>query len=96
MKNDFKVGDWVLTSDNANGWGSVPNVVNNKILKITKIDLQDLLNDGGRIYFNNGIKTAGKEVLRKATLNEIPIQFRPKITITKQQKEQLIKTIKEI
>ena len=66
----YKVGDWVLTSNNANGWGSGVSEVNNKILKITKIDLEDLEFHGNRYYFGKEM-TAGKEIVRLATPEEI-------------------------
>ncbi len=66
----YKVGDWVLTSNNANGWGSSSGEINNKILQISRIDYDDLATHGGRYYF--GIKrTAGEEIVRLATPKEI-------------------------
>lgn len=66
----LKVGDWVLTSEKANGWGSSSAEINNKILKITKIDKSERLEYGGRYYFDN-LRTIGQEILRKATEEEI-------------------------
>ena len=66
----FKVGDWVLLGGNANGWGSSPHSVNNKILQITKIDLEDQFNVGGIYYFGKEM-TVGKEIIRKATPAEV-------------------------
>ena len=69
-EKEFKVGDWVLTSEKANGWGSSPAEINNKILKIKKIDKSERLEYGGKYYFDN-LRTIGQEILRKATEEEI-------------------------
>lgn len=67
----FEVGDWILTTNNAHGWGARREDVCNKILQITKIDLEDLTPFGGRISFDK-IITVGKEIERKALPHEIP------------------------
>lgn len=69
-EEEFKVGDWVLLSNNANGWGSLSENVNNKILQITKINSSDKPERGGRYFFGSGI-TVGQEIVRKATPEEI-------------------------
>lgn len=78
---EYKVGDWVLLSNTANGWGAYPEEVNNKILQITKIDLEDNSEKGGRYYFGKGVKIIGKEIVRKATPQEIEEATKPKIII---------------
>lgn len=70
MKEEYKVGDWVLTSGYADGWGSSPKAVNNKILRVTKIDLGDDSEYGGIYYFDKE-RTVGAEIVRKATPEEI-------------------------
>lgn len=67
-ENEFKVGDWVLLSNYANGWGSLG--IRNKILQITNIDLTIDSVYGGKYYFGDE-RTVGKEIIRKATLKEI-------------------------
>ena len=66
----YRVGDWVLTSNNADGWGSYKEQVCGRILKITSIDLEDRKEYGGRFTFKN-YRTVGKEIVRKATEEEI-------------------------
>ena len=60
-----KVGEWVLTSDNADGWGSSIEDVNNKILQIESID------SDGYVKFENGLVTNVTEIERPATEDEI-------------------------
>jgi len=79
-EDGFKVGDYVLLSNNAHGWGSLAESVNNKMLQITKIDLKDQSDVGGRYYFGR-YKTVGQEIVRKATSEEIAKAQTPNITI---------------
>jgi len=67
---EYEVGEWVLLSGTAWGWGSPPEDVNNKILKITEIDKRWHSNNGGK-YFFDGAATVGKEIVRRATRDEI-------------------------
>ena len=69
-EQQFKVGDYVLLSNNARGWGALSEEVENQILQITKIDLLDRKDDGGRYYFGK-LTTVGKEIVRLATEEEI-------------------------
>ena len=71
----YKVGDWVLTSNDANGYGSNRESICGKILQITEIDLEDMGEYGGRYFFNNDLRTVEQEIVRKALPNEIPIGF---------------------
>lgn len=82
---EFKVGDWVAVTEEVDG----------NISKVGTIGILDRIdtNDCSIPYIVSG---SWCRRIRLATLQEIPTQFRPKITLTKQQKEQLIKTIKEI
>jgi len=74
----YKVDDWVLLSSNAGGYGARPCEISNKILQITKINLDDRPECGGRYYFGDDIRTVGKEIVRKATPEEIKQAIRPK------------------
>lgn len=67
---NYKIGDWVLTSKNAGGCGSFIDPVSDRILQITKIDLEDLPNYGGRYYFGKE-RTVGQEIVRLATQEEV-------------------------
>lgn len=71
-----KIGDWVLLSNNAYGWGACKEDSNNLIVFINKIDYDDVSEEKGRIYFKNKkgitVTTVGKEVVRKALPHEIP------------------------
>jgi hypothetical protein len=64
----FKVGDWVLLSNFANGYGSYSEQVNGKVLQITKIS-------GDKVYFPKDrlgeVKTILENIKRKATEEEI-------------------------
>lgn len=70
-EEEFKVGDIVLLSNNAHGWGATVKEIDNKVLKITKIDQQDRKSEGGRYYFGNNIRTVGQEIVRIASPEEI-------------------------
>jgi len=70
-KVTYEVGDWILTSNNANGWGNGAKEVNNKILQITEIYSEDYGEYGGTYCFG-AIKTVGREIVRKALSHEIP------------------------
>jgi len=78
-ENRFKVGDYVLLSNNAYGWGSLAENVNNKMLQITKIDLKDQSDVGGRYYFGR-YQTVGQEIVRKATPEEVLASMVQKFT----------------
>lgn len=62
-ENDYNIGDWVLTSDNAWGYGNLSEDICNKILQITEIKNK-------RFYFNK-LQTDIREIVRKATPKEI-------------------------
>lgn len=79
-EEEFKVGDWVLLSNNAGGWGTASSKINNKILQITEIDHAYRSDKGGVFYFNDML-TVGKEIVRKATPEEIAAAQAPQITI---------------
>ncbi|TXG81371.1 MAG: hypothetical protein E6R13_06270 [Spirochaetes bacterium] len=98
---EFKVGDWVIRE-----W---LNDIDIDVLQVhsfkqgsIEVFARRYFRNGKLLHHNNldGVVNAyypdDRSKYRLAKLDEIPIQFRPKITITKQQKEQLIKTIKEI
>lgn len=70
-KFGYKVGDWVLLSNDAWGWGSPMENINNKIFQITRIDIKDMEEEGGRYYFGKEM-TVGKRIERKALPLEIP------------------------
>lgn len=71
-KFGYKVGDWVLLSNDAWGWGSPMENINNKIFQITRIDIKDMEEEGGRYYFGKEM-TVGKCIVRLATPSEIII-----------------------
>jgi len=71
---EFKVGDWVLTSFRANGWGSFPHEVNNMILQIESIVNENFPKGiETTVIFTSGVKTNIKEIKRHATPEEIAI-----------------------
>jgi hypothetical protein len=66
----YKVGDWVLTANNAHGWGSYADNINNKILQITAIDRKYNVCPSGKFFFGKEM-TTGKHIIRLATPEEI-------------------------
>ena len=103
MRNDFKAGDWIIREWlDGNGDVDVFQICNFKkgtieVLKAKYFRNGKLLPYGMSQSSTTEVYYPNKRTKdRLAKPDEVPIQFRPKITITKQQKEQLIKTIKEI
>ena len=80
-KEEYKVGDWVLTGNGAWSWESSREICN-KILQITRIDMTDSRKEGGRYYFGEE-RTCGQEIVRKATPEEIKAQGYPEQKETK-------------
>jgi hypothetical protein len=81
-EEEYKVGDWVLLSNTANGWGS-DKYINNQIVQIEEIKTlwgDDIL----KIFFTfkgKNESTAYKEIVRKAVPEEIKNAQMPDITI---------------
>jgi hypothetical protein len=73
---EYEVGEWVLLSNNAwaMGWGGIEKDVNNKILKITKIE-------NNKYWFDN-FRTILKGIVRRAK----PAEINEKIQISSGEK----------
>jgi len=79
--HEYKVGDWICET-----WSSSPDKT--KAYQITRIDLS-------LVYYARGKGTfVSPSKVRLALPNEIPIEFRPKLS--KEQKNNILKLIKEI
>ena len=67
-----KIGDWVLTSNSANGWGFTFAEISNKILKITDIHSHIPRSTLLPLVYFGKMKTCYSKILRKAYDSEIP------------------------